>query len=267
MSKTIAIAGLGWLGMPLAVHLLNKGYDVKGSVSRLEKATQLQQKNINAYPLLLTEDGVQGQPNALLKNCDELLIMIPPGLRYNSGSDFVLKMVHFQKVIEASSVKRVLLISSTSVFGDYQGEVTETTPPVPETQRSKQLFQVEQLFLNATFNTTVIRFGGLIGGTRQPVRYLAGRKDLYEGNAFVNLIHRDDCIRLITLLLEQENFNGIVHGVHPNHPRKKDYYKQQALNLELEPPLYIEETVEKSYKVVNSTVLSNKLNFTFKNSI
>ena len=199
MNKTIAIAGLGWLGQPLAYRLATRGYTVKGSVTTVEKATMLQKNGFDVYPLEISENGVVGEIIALLNNVDCMMIMIPPGLRKNTGADYVLKMAHLLEAIKESSVKKIILISSTSVYDDSQGNVTERDEPKPETISGKQLRQVEELFFNSEeFKTTIVRFGGLIGGSRQPAKYLASRKDLADGNAPVNLIHRDDCISIAT---------------------------------------------------------------------
>ena len=95
MSKTVAIAGMGWLGHPFAQHLLTLGYRVKGSVTSREKAAMLQSKGLDIYPVEISESGVTGEPKAFLRQADYLVILIPPGLRRNTGADYVLKMAHF----------------------------------------------------------------------------------------------------------------------------------------------------------------------------
>lgn len=268
MNKTVAIAGLGWLGQPLAYKLATLGYTVKGSVTSVEKATLLQQNGFETYPLEISEVGIDGEINALLKNVDCLIIMIPPGLRKNTGADYVLKMAHFLEAIKRSSVSKIILVSSTSVYDDSQGKVTENDKPNPQTIAGKQLRQVEELFGNAEgLQTTIVRFGGLIGGSRQPVTYLAGRKDLADGEAPVNLIHRDDCINILIEILKQDAFGKIFNAVNPNHPRKADYYIEKAKELNLEPPTFSENVSDEVYKQVDSENLKNFLKYSFKTSI
>jgi len=228
MSKTIGIAGLGWLGLPLAQRLQFLGFQVKGTVTQLEKATALQKKGFNAYPLTLTERGIQGSTDAFLKDIETLIIMIPPGLRRGTGADYVLKMTYFLEAIEASEIQHCIFISSTSVYGDAQQKVNEGDIPKPDTEAGRQLLQVEQLFFNASFTTSIVRFGGLLGGSRQPVRYLAGREGLNNGDAPVNLIHREDCIGILIKIIKQQAFGHIFNAVHPEHPSKKTYYVQKA---------------------------------------
>lgn len=268
MSKTIAIAGLGWLGQPLAYRLHLLGYKVKGSVTTMEKATLLQKNGVEAYPVEITDRGVQGSVKALLKNSDYLIIMIPPGLRRNTGADYVLKMVHFLEEIKQTEVEKIILVSSTSVYDDSQGKVTEKDEPQPETISGKQLRQVEQLFANSKgLKTTIVRFGGLIGGSRQPAKYLAGRKDLNDGDAPVNLIHRDDCINILVNIIKQDAFGTVFNAVNSYHPKKSEYYIQKAKELSLEPPTFAESNVDEKFKQVDSENLKKVLDYAFKTSI
>ncbi len=264
MKKNIAIAGLGWLGQPLFQHLEFLGYTIKGSVTSHVKATTLQKKGVDAYPVKITEEGITGEVQGFLKNVATLIIMIPPGLRGHTGADYVLKMSHFLGAIEDSTVANVIFISSTSVYGSSQGLVTEKTIPTPDTEAGRQLFQVEQLFFSSEkFKTSIVRFGGLVGGNRQPIKYLAGRTGLNGSNDPVNLIHRNDCIAIIKAIIVKDAFGHVFNGVHPEHPKKETYYKEKATELGLEAP-HFAETNEPSGKQIDSELLGSILGFEFK---
>lgn len=268
MNKIVAIAGMGWLGQPLAVHLNSLGYSIRGSVTSLEKATQLQQRGFEAFRILISETGIQGQTNVLLEDADYAIVMVPPGLRKNTGADFLQKMEHLLEEIKSFKIPKVILVSSTSVYDNSQGRVTESDSPNPQTIAAKQLRDVEELFLNCeNIQTTVVRFGGLMGGSRRPLRYLVGRKDLAGGNAPVNLIHRDDCILIITEILKQDAFGHIFNAVHPDHPTKSDYYIEKALKLELEPPSFSHDGSSETYKQVDSENLTAILGYEFKRDL
>ncbi len=268
MNKTIAIAGMGWLGQHFAQRLATLGFTVKGSVTSFEKATMLQTYGFDTYPVEISEDGITGEIEALLTKVDILAIMIPPGLRKNTGVDHVLKMMHFLEQIKDSEIKKVILISSTSVYDDAQGKVTEKDEPKPQTISGKQLLAVEELFLNEeSLQTTVVRFGGLFGGSRTPVKYLAGRKDLNDGNAPVNLINRTDCISILEAIINQEAFGFTFNAVNPDHPKKADYYIQKAKDLGLEPPTFMEADSNEIFKQVDSENLKRILGYEFKSEL
>ena len=96
------------------------------------------------------------------------------------------------------------------------------------------------------------------------VRYLAGREGLNNGNAPVNLIHREDCIAILSEIIKQDAFGHIFNAVAPIHPSKKFYYTQKATELNLEPPSYSKEKENTVYKKVTSINLPNILGYTFK---
>ena len=268
MNKTVAIAGLGWLGQPLAYRLTSLGYTVKGSVTTLEKAAMLQENSFDAYPVEISESGISGEVEAFLKNADYLIIMIPPGLRRNTGADYVLKMTHFLEEIKKATVRKIILVSSTSVYDESQGKVTEKDDPKPETIAGKQLRQVEELFIHTEeLQTAVVRFGGLFGGSRQPAKYLAGRKDLSDGDAPVNLINRQDCINILTEILRQDAFGTVFNAVNPHHPKKADFYIQKAKEMGLEPPTFAETDSDEIFKQVDSENLEIILGYKFKSGL
>ena len=268
MNKTIAIAGLGWLGLPLAHHLRRLGHEVKGSVTNKAKASSIRENQIRAYTVLLGEDGVSGQLSQMLEHTEVLIIAIAPGLRKKTGSNYALKMAHFLEAIEQAGVKKVVLVSSTAVYDDSQGTVTEKDTPLPELFAAKQLFEVEQLFFNSPhLKTSIVRFGGLYGGSRALVKFLAGRTGLRNGKAPVNLIHRDDCMGILTAIIRQDAFGHIFNGVFPEHPLKQEYYYKEAHRLGLQPPEYIEDDETTVFKQVDSIHLSSVLKYEFQGNL
>ena len=268
MNKHITIAGLGWLGQPFAASLIKQGYIVKGSVTDQIKVKTLKANGLHTLRVVLTEAGTVGEAQLFLENTDVLVIMIPPGLRGNTGANYALKMAHFLHEIEASHIKKVILVSSTSVYDDSQGKVTEKDRPLPQLNAAKQLLEVEQLFFNTpSFKTSIVRFGGLYGGSRNPVRFLAGRKGLNNGDAPVNLIHREDCIGILTAIIKQDAFGHIFNAVTPQHPSKEAYYTKQAINLGVEAPQYNKSSSEEVFKQVDSDHISEVLQYAFKHSL
>jgi nucleoside-diphosphate-sugar epimerase len=268
MSKTVAIAGLGWLGRSFAQRLQILGYHIKGSVTSLQKASTLQQSGIDTFQVEISETGVTGSVQAFLMNTDYLVIMIPPGLGRNTGADYVLKMTHFLAEIEKSSVTKVILVSSTSVYNDTQGIVTEKTIPKPASLAGKQLLEVENMFFSSKkLKVSIVRFGGLFGGSRQPARYLAGRKALRNGNAPVNLIHRDDCIGILLEIIKQEAFGHLFNAVIPQHPLKATYYTKKTKELGLAPPSYSQAIEDEAFKQVDSERIDLVLGYTFTQNL
>jgi len=262
--KNISILGCGWLGLPLGKSLLEKGFLVKGSTTSLEKISLLENNGIQAFQISLSENEIYGDVPSFLENSEILIIDIPPKLRGNSKENFVAKIQNLIPYIENSNVGKVIFVSSTSVYAEDNSTVTETTKPQPETEGGKQLLETETLLQNnKNFKTTVVRFGGLIGGNRHPIHFLAGRQNIENPDAPINLIHQTDCIGIIEAIISKECYGEIFNAVAPNHPTRKDYYTQKASEFGLALPEF-ENTKPSVGKTINSIKVECILNYTFQ---
>ncbi len=272
----ITILGCGWLGLPLAKSLLSKGYNVKGSTTSATKLKNLKEAEIMPFQIQLNEQEIIGNVSDFLHETDVLIIAIPPGLRKEILSSeemtFINKMKILIPYIEKSGIQKVLFVSSTSVYGDRFPiiEYTESTQTHPDTESGRQLVLSEKLLQsNIHFKTTVIRFGGLLGEDRHPIKFLAGRTQIENPDGPVNLIQREDCIGIIIKALDfayidkwGETFNAVA----PQHPTRKNYYQKKAQQFNLPLPNFVEDTKSKG-KIISSKKVETILDYSFQKEI
>jgi nucleoside-diphosphate-sugar epimerase len=281
MGIKISILGCGWLGLPLAKSLLSKGYEVKGSTTSESKLEILKDAGILPFQIQLEEKQIIGNIEDFLKETNVLVIDIPPGLRREITTSqemtFVNKVKTLIPIIEKSGIQKVIFVSSTSVYGDSKNfstalEVTEETKPNPDTESGKQLVIAETLLQsNSHFKTTVIRFGGLLGDDRHPVKFLAGRSNVENPEAPVNMIQREDCIGIIEKSLDfarDDNWewNQTFNAVAPQHPTRKEYYHKKAQILNLPLPIFA-ENLESKGKMISSKKVETILGYSFQKEI
>ncbi len=259
MNKSIGVLGSGWLGTPLAETFAQEGYTVKGSTTTKEKFDLLSKKGASPYLILLEENRIEGNIEEFLDELEVIIINVPPGLRSNPTSSYPKKMKLLLDYIKKSKVLHVLFVSSTSVYGNLEGEITEDTPPAPSTNSGKQLLETEELFLKETnFSTSIVRFGGLISEDRHPIFRLSG-KELTNGEELVNLIHRKDCIHMIKTIIENGYWNEVFNGVYPYHPTKSEYYTSEAKKRGIPPPNYkhLSENISKKKVIFRNFYVKN----------
>ncbi|TDE06031.1 SDR family oxidoreductase [Flavobacterium sandaracinum] len=259
----ISILGCGWLGLPLAKAALKKGFLVSGSTTSTDKLAVLDKAAIAPFLITLSENKTSGNPTDFLENATILIIDVPPKLRGPEQENYVSKIRNIVPFIEKSSIENVLFISSTSVYNDDESFVTEETIPKPDTESGKQLLETEQLLQNNShFKTTVLRFGGLIGEDRHPVKFLAGRENLDNPNAPINLIHQEDCIGIILKIIANNAWDETFNAVAPAHPARELYYTQKARDLNLALPKFNSERNSVG-KIILSARLETVLKYIF----
>ena len=255
MDKKISILGCGWLGFPLAKRLLKNGWQVKGSTTTLHKTLALLQ-NAGIEAFLIQWLMLKLLFRMLFFESDVLFINVPPS-RKSGQSGYLEKMRHLLLAIENTKVRKVVFISSTSVYGDVCREVTETGPTVPS-----ELAQAEMLFLSAkNLQTTVIRFGGLFGPDRNPGRFFKDKNSIPNGLAPVNLIHLQDCLGLIEAILNQPE-TGVYNAVAPSHPTKKEFYSKAILKMGLAAPEFLDEKTD--WKIVSPQKIIADFDYRFQ---
>ncbi len=258
---TVSILGCGWYGLELAKALVNKWVKVKGSTTSADKLPLFAAAGIEPYLIDLSPDNEVTDPNFF--ECDVLWISIPPKARTGNGSEYLAKMERLITLITTCQIKQVVLISSTGVYGDSNTEVTEADAPNPDSEAGKVLLAAEELLKQQPdFTTTIIRFGGLIGPGRDPGRFFAGKTDVPNGEAPVNLIHLTDCIGISNAILDRQAFGNTYNAVSPSHPTRANFYTQAAVASGLEPPHFIEE--KENWKIVSSVNVVDLLGYEYQ---
>ncbi|QED38704.1 SDR family NAD(P)-dependent oxidoreductase [Antarcticibacterium arcticum] len=264
----ISVLGCGWLGLPLAKRLLEEGHTVKGSTTSMDKMSRLTAEGVIPYKIKVYEEGVQGDLTSFLSDAEILIIDIPPGTRKDPEANFAGKTGRITEYLDRSSVKQVIFISSTSVYEDGVDipEYNEEDAPNATAANSLQLRGAETLLKKSGINVlSIIRFGGLFGPGRHPVKYLSGRKDISNPEAPVNLIHLEDCIGIIMAVISSGS-QGVFLGVHPDHPSKKEYYTAVARAKNLPVPEFDHSTPSKG-KLIKALRLEEELGYVFSKSL
>ncbi|MBB6240362.1 nucleoside-diphosphate-sugar epimerase [Pedobacter sp. AK013] len=262
-AKTVSILGCGWFGLALAKKLTRLSYTVKGSTTSQEKLAILQSEDIQPFLVNFTAEAVVADPRFF--ETETLFICIPPKRNSTELLDYPQKI---RSILTAAKDKsrHVVLISSTSVYGDENKTVNETSEPNPDTDSGRVVLAAEILFKELfPENCTVIRFAGLIGPDRNPGRFFAGKNNIPNGLAPVNLIHQTDAVGVAVKLLEKQAFGRTYNACSPNHPAKMDFYTHAAESTGLQVPNFIAE--KKDWKIVESINVYKYLDYEFKIAI
>ncbi|MCW8327322.1 SDR family oxidoreductase [Photobacterium sp. SDRW27] len=252
----VSICGCGWLGLPLAKQLVRNGDSVFGSRREPCEAAKLVDFGIHGVALTLPlylpdNDDDMTHLYSEFFDTDVLVINVPPGRGEGADERFIANVQSMSYAAQKYGCRRVIFISTTSVYGDVTGEVEEGTVPRPNTASGHAHWYIEQ-WLQEQWGADVVilRFAGLIGPGRHPVKFLSGRKGLINGSDPVNLIHLDDCIQAIGQITACWPSTNVLHLSAPSHPTRREYYTAMALTAGLPLPEFTDSPVSNA-KVIN----------------
>jgi nucleoside-diphosphate-sugar epimerase len=229
--------------LPLCQELVSQGFVVKGSTRSVERNSLLADNKIQPFNIDLAANNVQADD---FLNADILIVNIP------------FKEVHaFSTLVEqvaASSISKVIFISSTSVYGDKEGLVCEHD----ENLTSHPLLDIEALFTSNThFSTTVLRFAGLIGPKRNPALFFKNNRSVKNPDYLVNMIHQQDCVNIISIIIKQQAWGEIYNGCAESHPSKRAFYTHTSTISGVPIPKFdseIETELESEIKSASATI-------------
>lgn len=204
-SPRVLIAGCGDIGSRLALQLLPHGWTVYG----LRRSTgQLPSGVIGVtgdlFDARLPEQWPDGQ-------IDYLVYCATPSERNEAGyrAAYVDGLRHVLDWARqrGQRPKRLLFVSSSSVYGQQQGEWIDETSPTEASGFSGQIMlQAEQVALHSGFPASVVRLTGIYGPGRSDLmnRVRQGYSVAVDPPLYGNRIHADDAAGLLAFLLQAD---------------------------------------------------------------
>jgi nucleoside-diphosphate-sugar epimerase len=146
--------------------------------------------------------------------------------------------------------ERVILISTTGVYGDCKGAwVDERAVPKPEFDRALRRYDMEQYLINWCLENqvkfTILRVPGIYGPGKLPVQRIMQRKPVLnlDESPWSNRIHVDD---LITVCLKSriKDAENEIFNISDGHPSTMtEYFNTIAefFGLEYPPQISMED--------------------------
>lgn len=242
--ENIAILGCGYVGSALANFWQEQGHFVTGTTTSKERVASLSENVAKA--VLMKGDDLTAM-HSLLQGQDTLVVSVAPtGSQQADDATYETTYITTAKNLvkalsQTPSVKRIIYLSSCSVYGDRQGEwVDETTHIDPLDHKSQILYESEQIILQAANDrqkVCILRMGGIYGPGRELVNMfgsLAGTTIPGKGDRIINWIHLDDIIGAIEFLRLNE-IEGVYNLVDDSHLTIKEQVKRICSYYSLPP--------------------------------
>jgi len=238
---------------------------IKGSTTTQEKVSLFKKEGIVPF-LIKCHPYLESEDSQLFFDSSILFLNIP--FRRNLEDPYFYKQQIDSVIsfVEKSNIEFVIFAGTTAVYPASIKEAAEDKVIIPENQRAQVLCEVEDMLLNNKyFESTIIRFAGMYGGTRKIGRFLSGKKNLGGAESPANLIHLDDCVEIVNQIIKKDIRGEIFNACSDRHPSKKELYTKAAAALGVEPPKF-SENEKGSKKIVSNKKLKKYLDYTFQYS-
>ena len=255
----VGILGCGWLGVPLAHHLMGSGYRVRGSRTSTQGVSILEKEGISGFKVLLEENTSEGVA-PFLEDLDYLVIGIPPGRNSHNQGSLLQKVSQLLAWTQSSKIQRLIFLSSISVYGSKGKTFDEECVPEPETDSAKTLLACENLIIAKHTSSVIIRLGGLVGPDRNPITSLQG-KTIANPKGKINFVHQKDAVEGISSLIATPKVEGVFNLVSPHHPERATYYSFQAQIRGLAVPEFAQE--ETINRIIEGTKITQYTSFSY----
>jgi len=234
----IFIVGCGYVGQRLAHQYLAQGDRVSALSHTSTNQATLQDRGINVLAGDL--DTPASLPELPIQN-SLLFYLAPPPPQGTKDT----RILHLLEQLTGNHMPRkIVLISTTSVYGDCQGAwITEEQPLNPQVDRAKRRVDAEQCLRKWANEQAVpfviLRVPGIYGAGRLPRRRLEqGLPMLDESIApYSNRIHVDDLVQACMAAGSDAGRVGEVYHVSDGNPTTMtDYFNHVAEVLGLPRP-------------------------------
>jgi len=250
----------------LAKHLLAQGHRVLGTTTSPEQVPLLVAQGIDAHLLQLGSDFApadEARLTSLLSQVTTLVLNVPPRAAVAGGYPQLLRPVH--RAVAAARVQAVLFVSTTGVYPD-EPRLMRETDAVSTRDAASDVLRTEGHFVPryGQWKSTVVRLGGLMGPGRAPGRFLAGRKNLPQGEAPTNLLHLTDAVGVLGTIIGQGIWGHTLNVCAQAHPLRRDFYPAAATYLGLEPPTF--QAVGGNGKLIDTSRLASLVPYTFQHN-
>jgi nucleoside-diphosphate-sugar epimerase len=228
--QRVLIAGCGYLGQAIAGRFQAAGWEVVGWRRTGNSEPQSRAK---PYRIEAVDISNSGQVSSYDANFDAVIHCAS-----TRGGDLdayrKVYLVGIGNLLDRFSRSTILLTSSTSVYGQQNGElVTENSPAQPEHHNGQVLREAEQLVVER--GGIVARLAGIYGPGRAFLlrSFLNGQAVIDPTrNRFVNQIHRDDAADAVFFLVERTGLREGIYNVVDDQPiLEADCYRWLADKL------------------------------------
>lgn len=225
VNPEVLIIGCGFLGEAAADLFSAQGERVLGLVRTAESRSKLSGRAFETALCDVTSDASVAALRPRLEGVPLALYAVSSG--GGSAADYgAIYRDGLSRVLSAWKPKRLIFVSSTSVYGQNDGSwITEESPTLPERDTARVLLEAEELALH--YGGIVARLTGIYGPGRSMLlrKFLSGEAVIEAGGTrWLNQIHRDDGASALLRLADPSVPAGVYNVTDDTPVTQKELY-------------------------------------------
>lgn len=235
--SAILILGCGYLGMRLLRRLLLTKSQLWATTRNKQKLNHIHHLGAAAVLFDINDSCTWGNLQVLDGVDLDIYFLLPPG-----QIDLTV-LQQFVKLMKTWRLRRLLMTSSTVVYGSQLRTVDAMSAVDIDSPRAERQYAIEQSLGSYIDNAKIVRLAGLYGPDR-----IIGRQGMMDGQplsgkseSYLNLIHVDDAADLLMNVMASETAAAIELGCDGRPVKRGQYYADLAASLVCDPPVFLEK--------------------------
>jgi nucleoside-diphosphate-sugar epimerase len=229
MTPDVVIIGCGFLGEAAAALFSARGARVLGLVRSAESLAALADASFETARCDVADDA---SVEALARKLCGVPLAIHAVSAGGGGAGEYASLYRdgLKKVVASWQPRRVIFVSSTSVYGQDDGSwITEESPTEPPRETGRILLEAERIALDA--GGIAARLTGIYGPGRSYLlrNFLSGEAVLENGGGrWINQIHRNDGAAALVRLGDPEVSPGVYNVTDDTPATQREVYGWMA---------------------------------------
>ena len=227
--------GFGQVAKNFIKKINEKNIDISLTTTSRENSNKKSYENIAYESYQFSENSFDQRLVERLKSSDHILVSIAP----INGEDIVLK--NFQNKFENKRIKSITYLSSTSVYGNHNGNwVDEISNTIPTSTNGIARLNAEKSWLNIASKKNlplqIFRLSGIYSNQNNVLTRLksGNAKIIEKKNQFFSRIHVEDIANILFKSLQSFKTNEI-YNISDDKPASSEeliLYGSKLLNME-----------------------------------
>jgi len=253
----ISIVGCGYIGKKVASKLLSLGASVECYVHSAGSKEACEALDLRANLLELDNSDFSNEWHVQDKN---IIAYFAPPPRHGISDT---RMTHFISTLEnlKSTPNKIVLISTTGIYGDCQGEwIDESRAVNPQADRAHRRLsaenQLQQYCQSKNIECIIFRVPGIYAIDKLPEKRITSGEPIVSAvdSGYTNRIHAEDLSEFCVEALTQKIKPGVYNCCDGNPSTMNDYFVRVADFLGIDRPKEI--SLQQAKKELSAGMLS-----------